>query len=330
MFFRRVVTLLALITMLVALTGARGVAAHSDMATPEASPEAMSMSTGAVFMTIENGGTEANRLVSVATDAATTAEIHEMAMNGDVMEMKPLADGLAIPAGDTVSLEPGGYHVMLFDLAADLTPGMTFDLTLTFETGGKVTITSTVGDMGVDVAPETVAQPVTAGDLTISGVWSRPAPAAGGMEMASPVASPMAMTGTGAVFMTIANDGDEADRLVSVSSDVAMSVEVHEMAMNGDVMEMKPLEGGLEVPAGGTVALEPGGYHVMMVGLMESLTPGMTFEVTLTFEHAGEVTVTSTVGEMGVEEAGDNVAAPVTAGDITISGVWSRPAPKTS
>ncbi|MGD9713621.1 MAG: copper chaperone PCu(A)C [Thermomicrobiales bacterium] len=142
---------------------------------------------------------------------------------------------------------------------------------------------------------------------------------------ASPEASPIAMS-TAAVFMVIVNDGEEADRLVAAESDAAMTIEIHEVAEVSGVMAMRPLEDGLEIPAGESVVLEPGGYHLMMIGLTGDLTPGETFDVTLTFERAGEITVTSLI-VMGNQAPEEGVADPVTAGDITVSVVWSRGAP---
>ena len=73
------------------------------------------------------------RLVSVQTPAAGVAEIHEMTLDHNVMKMRPLKDGLALPAGATVELKPGGYHVMLMSLKAPLKAGQTVPLTLVVE-----------------------------------------------------------------------------------------------------------------------------------------------------------------------------------------------------
>jgi copper(I)-binding protein len=73
-------------------------------------------------------------------------------------------------------------------------------------------------------------------------------------------------------------------RLVAVASPVAGVVEIHEMKMQGDMMQMRPLAAGLELPAGKTVALEPGGYHVMLMDLKQPLKDGATVPVTLTIE----------------------------------------------
>ena len=86
--------------------------------------------TGAFMkITAKEGGT----LVGVATPVAGVAEVHEMKMDGDVMRMRALPQGLPLPAGKAVALTPGGYHVMLMDLKATLPKDSTIPLTLTFK-----------------------------------------------------------------------------------------------------------------------------------------------------------------------------------------------------
>lgn len=95
----------------------------------------------------------------------------------------------------------------------------------------------------------------------------------------------------GGGFMTIENFGEEADRLLLVSSDVANETQIHEMAMEGDVMKMRQLVDGLEIPAGETVVLAPGSFHIMFLGLKQAFVEGETIPVTLTFEKAGPVEI---------------------------------------
>lgn len=95
----------------------------------------------------------------------------------------------------------------------------------------------------------------------------------------------------GGGFLTIENTGTEADRLVSATSSSAKETQIHEMAMEGDVMKMRALADGLEIPAGETVTLSPGGFHLMFMGLNEAFVEGETVTVTLTFEKAGTVEV---------------------------------------
>ena len=96
---------------------------------------------GAGYMTIVNKGAAPDRLVSVASPAADKVEIHEMSMQDNVMKMRELAGGLPIEAGKSVSLAPGGYHLMLLGLKAPLKQGDKIPVTLTFAKAGKVEVT---------------------------------------------------------------------------------------------------------------------------------------------------------------------------------------------
>jgi copper(I)-binding protein len=81
-----------------------------------------------------------------------------------------------------------------------------------------------------------------------------------------------------------------ADRLIAASAAVSKTVELHTMQMDGDVMRMRQIP-AIEIPAGQTVELKPGGLHVMFIGLTQTLDNGASFPLTLRFEKAGEVTV---------------------------------------
>jgi copper(I)-binding protein len=122
------------------------------------------------------------------------------------------------------------------------------------------------------------------GDLEIDHPWSRATP-------------PGAQVAGG--YFTIVNHGSQADRLVSVTSDISAKAEVHEMAVKDGVMTMRPVEGGVEIPAGGKLELKPGGYHLMLMGLKQPAKQGESFPATLTFEKAGSVTVEFQVEAMG-------------------------------
>jgi hypothetical protein len=104
---------------------------------------------------------------------------------------------------------------------------------------------------------------------------------------------------TGAVYMTLDNTSASADRLTGGSSDVADKVQIHEMSVVNGVMQMRQLADGLPVPAGGSVVLKPGSYHVMLIGLKKPLTAGETFPLTLTFAKAGNISVTVAVQAIG-------------------------------
>lgn len=95
---------------------------------------------------------------------------------------------------------------------------------------------------------------------------------------------------SGAAFFTIANAGQDDDRLVGVSSDSAERVELHtHLEDENGVIRMRPVEDGFQVPAGGTHALERGGDHVMFMGLAAPFEDGGTVAVTLSFEKAGDM-----------------------------------------
>jgi periplasmic copper chaperone A len=81
--------------------------------------------------------TKGGRLVAVSSPVAAVVEIHEMAMEGNVMRMRALPEGLALPAGKTVTLRPGGYHVMLMGLKQQLKAGEKIPFTLTVEEADK-------------------------------------------------------------------------------------------------------------------------------------------------------------------------------------------------
>ena len=104
-------------------------------------------------------------------------------------------------------------------------------------------------------------------------------------------------------YMTIRNNGSEPDRLVGGSAGFAGMVQIHEMTMDGDVMKMREIAGGLEIPAGGEVVLKPGGYHVMFMQLGEQMKPGEKRKATLQFEKAGTVEVEFDVKDVAAMNA---------------------------
>jgi hypothetical protein len=138
---------------------------------------------------------------------------------------------------------------------------------------------------GVKIVAAAGAAPsvAKAGSLTLEQPWSRATP--GGAKV-------------GGGYLRITNTGTAPDRLTGGSFPLASRVEVHEMRLDGDVMRMKPVEGGLEIKPGATVELKPGGLHLMFVDLKEPLKEGQTVKGTLTFEKAGPVAVEYTVRGM--------------------------------
>jgi copper(I)-binding protein len=112
----------------------------------------------------------------------------------------------------------------------------------------------------------------------------------GDIAIGHPYARPSAPSQrTGAGYLTLANKGAD-DRLISASTPFATSVEMHTMKVEGNMMRMREV-GTIELPAGKSVEMKPGGLHLMLVGLKEPLVDGRSFPMKLTFQKAGEVQV---------------------------------------
>jgi copper(I)-binding protein len=109
-----------------------------------------SAANGAAYVTLK-GGAEPDQLVGASTPVADMAEVHETTNDNGVMKMRPVP-AMPVPAGKTVALAPGGYHIMLMGLKHPLVAGQSFPLTLAFARGGKVTldvqVKGTGGQMG--------------------------------------------------------------------------------------------------------------------------------------------------------------------------------------
>jgi copper(I)-binding protein len=115
-----------------------------------------------------------------------------------------------------------------------------------------------------------------AGALQIEGLWSPATPA--GAKV-------------GAGYFSVRNGGGDADTLLSIQSDVSAKAEIHQMKVDNGVMTMRPVAGGMAIPARAEVKLAPNGYHVMFMNLKQPFKGGASFKAILTFEKAGEVPV---------------------------------------
>src|SRR5262245_31366287 len=124
------------------------------------------------------------------------------------------------------------------------------------------------------------------GSLEIGHPWSRATP-------------PTAQAAGG--FLVITNKGSTADRLIAVKTAASDKAEIHEMKMDGNVMRMRELEKGLEIPPGATVELKPGGFHIMFMGLKAPFAKDQRVPITLVFEKAGSIDVDLTVDAMGAQ-----------------------------
>lgn len=133
------------------------------------------------------------------------------------------------------------------------------------------------------MADSTQAHEIKAGDLLIQHPWARPS---------------LGKAPNGAVFMRIVNRGAKLDRLLSVETTASATAELHTHLHENGVMRMRHVE-AIEVPAGGSVTLEPAGYHVMLLGVTKPLRSGFGVPLTLTFAEAGRVEVTAVITQQG-------------------------------
>ncbi len=128
------------------------------------------------------------------------------------------------------------------------------------------------------------AEDYAVGDLQVGNPWARATPR--GANVA-------------AAYLTITNNGDASDRLISGSTNVASRFEVHSMVVEDGVAKMRPVEGGVEIRARQTVELKPGSFHVMLMGLTQPLQEGQRVTGTLVFERAGKIDIQFTVLPIG-------------------------------
>lgn len=131
-------------------------------------------------------------------------------------------------------------------------------------------------------------QTFTAGDITVTDAFSR---------------AMLAGAKVGAGYMTITNTGTSAERLVGATTEATDKVELHDMATENGMMTMTPVADGIEIPAGESVTLGPGGLHIMFIGPRAPFKEGECVEVVLAFEHAGTLAVQLNVGGVGASEA---------------------------
>lgn len=143
---------------------------------------------------------------------------------------------------------------------------------------------------------------------------------------ALPINDGLALTDAVPVSLVIRNDGDDADWLVGGSTPVARRIEVHRTRLVDGQHEMQPVPGGLSIPAKGTIILEPGASHLMLLGLQTDLVQGETFPLTLRFARAGKVTVTARVRRR-VDAAGLTPFPPVVVGALSLALASAPPAP---
>jgi copper(I)-binding protein len=136
-------------------------------------------STAAAYMTITNNGKTPDKVSCVSSDASAECQIHSMTMDNGVMVMRPVEGGLEIKPGETVTLKPGGFHMMLLNLKHPLEAGNDMKATLKFDTAGSVDVDYPIAAIGA-AAPAAPGAPAGGGSMMMG-------PSGGGsMQMNKP------------------------------------------------------------------------------------------------------------------------------------------------
>lgn len=150
-------------------------------------------------------------------------------------------------------------------------------------------------------------QVFTAGDVTVTGAFIRAVPKGGQVAGA---------------YLTITSSG--GDTLLGATSAAASAVALHHMSMNGNVMQMSPVEGGLAIPAGGEVTLDTMHDHLMLTGMDQPFTEGACVQMVLHFAKAGDLPIELNIGGMGAKTAPsgpDSGASVMSSGEMDMSSM---------
>ncbi len=224
--------------------------------------------TGA-FMTIENTGDSDYQLVGVSDDFAEMSQLHEMTMDDKgVMRMHAL-DIIDIPAGQTVLLASGGYHVMLMNVAHDIYPGQAVALTLTFADSSGATFDVPVAAIATDDPPQD-------DPLIVANALAQPDPT-----------DDTALD----ISLILDNRGDADDTLTGVSSDIGTTVLL-------SMTDSRALPyTTVDVPAQQQTAFTPDGVFIRLSDPTQP--PGDAFPLTLTFASGKTITVAVPVAPSG-------------------------------
>ncbi|MFT5114767.1 MAG: copper(I)-binding protein [Parasphingorhabdus sp.] len=135
------------------------------------------------------------------------------------------------------------------------------------------------------IAPSLFAHDYQKGSIKIEHPWARPLP---------PVSK------HGAAFVSLHNSGTQTERLITISTDKAERVELHNHIHEDGLMKMRKVD-DVEIEAGESVVFGPGGLHIMLMGLQTPLKEGESFQMNLMFESVGDVNV-----EVVIEQPGSN------------------------
>ena len=143
--------------VMMAMSGMNGIAAASDaisFSEMQLRGTVAGMQSSAAYLKITNNGASDDRLIAAKAAIAKRVEIHSMEMDNGVMRMRAVDGGLVIAPGDSVTLAPGGLHIMLMGLTTDLAPGTQHEIILVFEKAGEIKLTATAkrpGDIMINM-----------------------------------------------------------------------------------------------------------------------------------------------------------------------------------
>jgi len=153
------------------------------------------------------------------------------------------------------------------------------------------------------------------GSIHISQTWARATPKG---------------AAAGAGYMSVTNKGTAPDRVSCVSDDASAQCQIHSMIMDGGVMKMRPVEGGLEIKPGETVTLKPGGFHIMFLDLNHPLEQGQSVKATLKFDTAGSVDIELPIAAIGAPAPGADAGggSMMQGGGMNMQGGSMQMAPK--
>lgn len=232
------------------------------------------------------------RLVQADSPVAKHVEVHEMAMENHVMKMRQLTGGLPLPAGQSVELKPGGYHIMLLDLHGQVKEGEQVPLTLTFENADGQRSTM---ELQVPVRP-----------LANGGAHGQDHAHAGHAQRTFPdpatAAAPQGVSATGcwiralpnrlpaAAYFRLVNDSDRDAALIGAQAQGFGQVMLHtHQEVNGMAAMVHVDE--VPLPAGGSFDFAPRGHHVMLEKADFDLEVGSQRPLTLWFDGGRALTV---------------------------------------
>ncbi len=243
-----------------------------------------------VFMTIDN--TAVSHPIALIGASSPVAESTQL-IEGDGGCSEGMVERIVIPFGERLDFRESRYAIAV-KMNEKHEPGAPFSLTLTFDMLDEdLKSQGTTVDVvvGVPILEEAPAP----SNILVTTPWTLPTSTEKpegheGHDHSSSEKSAEASMFPAAVYMRLLNRGKETERLIAASSPVAEETQIHQTTMNGEVMSMREID-GLDLPAGEWVALERGGYHIMLLGLQRELYEGDVFPLTLTLESGKEITV---------------------------------------